>query len=146
MATDVELSRLADMTHALRPDWPARSVRTLLERRMRDRAYADLAVALAVIACDPTSETAARVEQPGPWWTATRANRPHDATFTPGPGDDPACQQPGHEHERAAACRACAGERLAGDQPDRELDDRTRRGLARPAPSAWRTTTREDQP
>ncbi len=81
--TDVEVSRLADAVAALRPDWPARSVRQLVAARLRDRAFADAAVALAVVACDPASETPARVLEPGPWWQATRANRPGSATPTP---------------------------------------------------------------
>lgn len=118
--TDVEVSRIADATAAARPDWSARSIRSIVAARLRDRAFADVLVALAVVAADPASETPARVLEPGPWWTATRANRPTDATFTPGPGADPACTQPGHEHERAANCRACRAEQLAAvvDEPD----------------------------
>lgn len=139
MATDVELSRLADMTHALRPDWPARSVRTLLERRLRDRAYADLAVALAVVACDPTSETAARLEQPGPWWQATRANRPGSSTYTPGPAGA-ACRRAGHEHEPADGCRCCRAEQLAGDE---HVSTVRRNARTVPVPAGWRDRAAE---
>jgi hypothetical protein len=111
--TDVEVSRIADATAAARPDWPARSIRALVAGRLRDRAYADVLVALAVVAADPASETPARVLEPGPWWQATRANRPADVTFTPGPGRDKPCPQPGHEHERAIACRCCRADQLA---------------------------------
>jgi hypothetical protein len=113
--TDTEVSRLADSVTGLRPDWPGRSVRAFIAAHLRDRTFADVAVALAVVAADPASETPARVLEPGPWWLATRANRPTDATFVPGPGDDPACRRPGHEHERQASCRLCRAEQLAGD-------------------------------
>lgn len=112
--TDLEASRIADAVAALRPDWPARSVRTLVAGRLRDRAYADVAVALTVVACDPASTTPARVLEVGPWWTATTANRPGAATYRPGPEGDP-CPRPGHEHERASSCRACRAEALAVD-------------------------------
>jgi len=112
--TDTEASRIADAIAAARPDWPARSLRQFVAARLRDRAFADVLVALAVVAADPASETPARVLEPGPWWLATRANRPTDATFVPGPGDEP-CNRPGHEHEPAKACRACRAEHLAGD-------------------------------
>lgn len=117
--TDTEASRIADAIAAVRPDWPARSLRQFVAARLRDRAFADVLVALAVVAADPASETPARVLEPGPWWLATRANRPTDATFVPGPGDDPACPLPGHEHERQAACRLCRAEHLAAvvDEP-----------------------------
>jgi hypothetical protein len=119
MASDTELTRLADMATALRPDWPARSVRAYLATKHRQRAFADLAVALAVVACDPASETPARLDEPsGPWWRLTRLNTAAVTTFTPGPGGDPPCRRPGHEHERLSACRACRAEALAGDEPD----------------------------
>lgn len=116
--TDVEASRIADAIAAARPDWPARSLRAFVAGNLRDRAFADVLVALAVVAADPASETPARVLEPGPWWTATKANRPSDSTWTPGPGSEPACTRPGHEHEIARACRACRAEALAGEQPD----------------------------
>lgn len=111
--TDTEASRIADAVERLRPDWPARSVRAFLVAKLRDRAFADVAVAITVVACDPASETPARVLEPGPWWMATRANRPGDATFTPGPGQDEPCRRPGHERERAAHCRWCRAEDVA---------------------------------
>jgi len=130
--TDTEVSRLADGVTGFRPDWPGRSVRAFIAAHLRDRTFADVAVALAVVAADPASETPARVLEPGPWWLATRANRPTDATFVPGPGADPACSRPGHEHERQAACRLCRAEQLAAEpaqQPARPV----------PAPADWRT-------
>ena len=117
MATPTELERLAGAVSKLRPDWTARSVRTYLETKHADRAFADLAVALVVVACDPTSTTPARIEQHGPWWVATRANVP-GRTYVPGPGDEEPCRRPGHEHEIARACRACRAEEVAADVDD----------------------------
>ena len=119
MATDNELSRLADMAATLRPEWPARSVRTILARDHRDRAYADLAVALAALATDPATKTPARLAEHGHWWLATRhlAGRSEVVEVGPGRGT-PRCDQPGHEHETAHACRACRAEAIA--RPDHE--------------------------
>ncbi len=137
--TDTEVSRLADSAAALRPDWPARSIRAYLSARMRDRAFADVAVALACVAADPASQTPARLDEAGPWWAATKANRPHDSTWTPGPGAAPACRRPGHERELASNCRACASEHLAAIEPAAPAPtvpapvDQLRAALRRPA-------------
>lgn len=128
--TDTECSRIADAIAAARPDWPARSLRQFVAARLRDRTFADVLVALAVVAADPASETPARVLEPGPWWTATRANRPTDATYRPGPDGTP-CRVAGHEHERATGCRLCRAEQLAGTDP-------TDPARPVPAPPGWR--------
>jgi hypothetical protein len=117
MATDAELTRLADAASGLRPDWPARSVRAYLARHHPSRSFADLAIALAVAAGDPRCQTPAVLDRPGAWWAATRFAVGAASTQSPGPDGDP-CGRPGHEHEPAASCRACAAERLADDAPD----------------------------
>ena len=106
--TDVEASRIADAVAALRPDWPARSVRALVAGRLRDRAFADVALALTAVAVDPASETPARVLEPGPWWTATRANRPGAATPVP---STPACPIHPEHPTGSKACPACTREK-----------------------------------
>lgn len=129
MPSDSELDRLAGMANALRPDWPVRSVRSLLARDHAARGYADLAVALAVIATDPATLTPARLAESGPWWHATiRATTV--AHVGPGRGTD-RCRQPGHEHESAHACRLCRAEQLTetpATQPAPPI----------PAPAGWR--------
>lgn len=93
---EVELARLAAMAHALRPEWPAQSVKTYLHA-FAGSAFRDVAVALAWVACDPTSATPARLAENGPWWQATRlpgmtANVPprQDPLLVPdAPEDDP---------------------------------------------------------
>jgi hypothetical protein len=114
MATDNELTRLADMTHALRPDWPSRSVRVLLAKHHRDKAYADLAVALAIVAADPKSRTPARVSESGRWWTAAQVAT---MDLTPGP-PHPDCIR--HAGEPAGRCGRCAAE-AAPDERRRVL-------------------------
>ena len=128
--SDTEVSRLADSIHAGRPDWNPRSLRAFIAAKMRGYAFADAFVALAVVAADPTSETPARVLEPGPWWTATRANRT-DTTYRPGPDGNP-CTVPGHEHERSDRCRLCRAEDLAGTET-------TAPARTVPAPADWRT-------
>lgn len=115
MLTDNELTRLADMAAALRPDWHARSVRAYLAKSAHARrAYADVALALCAVAVDPTATTPARLDQPGPWWRIHRALAFGEVPEV-GPGRDrPACHRPGHEHEPAGTCRWCRAEELAG--------------------------------
>lgn len=99
MAEDNELQRLAAMANALRPDWPVRSVLTALRTRHSTRAYADLAVALAWVAADPASKTPARLDEPGPWWTAVS---PAGTTLV---GRRMEC--PEHPGQRAGRCYEC---------------------------------------
>lgn len=76
MPTRNEIERLAAMTHALRLDWPVSSLITHLQQNHGERPYRDLAVALAWIATDPDTKTPARLQEAGPWWTATSAQAP----------------------------------------------------------------------
>jgi hypothetical protein len=69
-----EADRIAAAAHALRPDWPLASLRTLLARpEIATRARRDVAVALAWVACESATKTPARVLEAGPWWLATNA-------------------------------------------------------------------------
>lgn len=90
-----EAQRLASMAHALRPDWPYASVLTKLAD-FRTYAYRDVAVALAWIACDPATQTPARLHEAGPWWKATQATAtPHPVTrMCPDHPDHPALRCP----------------------------------------------------
>lgn len=124
MPSDTELSRLADMAHALRPDWHPRSVRAFLATSVRTRAYRDVAVALAAIACDSTTTTPGRLDESGPWWAAAVAAG-GTSTPLPGPGSSRRCDRPGHEHEPASTCRACRAELVAVDGPPEPVEGRT---------------------
>lgn len=110
-----ELDRLAAAMNLLRPEWPTRSIRTYLDRHAT-RPYADLLVAAAWICGDPKTTTPARLGEHGPWWVAAGLST---AKGTPivGPGKEPRCPHPGHEHELARACRACRAELLANTNP-----------------------------
>lgn len=77
MMLTTEIERLALMAHALRPDWPAKALRTFIGNQLTDHSYQDTAVAFAFIACDPKTETPARILAAGPWWNATRQNIEH---------------------------------------------------------------------
>lgn len=97
MPTRTEIEQLAAMGHALRPDWPTRSLVTHLARNHAERPYAHVAVALAWVATDPRTKTPARLAENGPWWAATRA------TSTPSTWQ--AC--PDHPGQPAGRCREC---------------------------------------
>ncbi|HTY35380.1 hypothetical protein [Mycobacterium sp.] len=121
MLTDNELTRLADMAAALRPDWHARSVRAYLAKSAHARrAYADVALALCAVAVDPKADTPARLDQHGPWWALHRALTGSDVPDV-GPGRGvQRCTKVGHEHEPATACRWCRSEAIA--IPDERYD------------------------
>ncbi len=108
MLTRNEIERLAAAANALRPDWPVRSLCTWLQNDHAARAYRDVAVALAWIACDPTSVTPKRMNEIGPWWTAAKAAGT-DATDL----HFKRCQEPGHSSYSATNCSACRSEKYA---------------------------------
>jgi len=64
---DHEIERIAAAFHALRPDWPASSLRTMLTKRAANMPRRDVCVMLAWIACEPASSTPARMFESGPW-------------------------------------------------------------------------------
>lgn len=65
-----EIERLAAAANALRPDWPAASLRTFIAKNLADRPRRDVAVALAWVACEANTAKPARVLEAGPWWRA----------------------------------------------------------------------------
>lgn len=140
MATNNEIQRLAGMANALRPDWPARSVASILQRDHGARAYQDLAIALAYVATDPATKTPARLAEAGPWWLATSST---PTVPEVGPGRAPRCTRDGHEHERASSCRLCASERLAPTPSVYRDDEPATASDRRPMP---RIPAREDTP
>lgn len=75
MLSQAETHRLAAAINALRPDWPLASLSTWIRTSLAERAYRDAAVALTWVACDPQSETPARVLEAGPWWRAAQAEQ-----------------------------------------------------------------------
>lgn len=69
-----EVERLAKAANGLRPDWPWNSLVTFIETHLVERAYRDVAVALAYIAADPETRTPKRVLEAGPWWQVGAAS------------------------------------------------------------------------
>jgi hypothetical protein len=66
-----ETTRIAAAFNQLRPDWPAKQIKTLLgHASLVDRPRRDVCVALAWIACESASATPYRVLESGPWWRA----------------------------------------------------------------------------
>jgi hypothetical protein len=124
MPSKSELERLAAAAHAMRPEWPARSVLTYLERDHATKAYRDLAVALAHVAADPTTVTPKRLSEPGPWWRLTTdTTEDHRAAR---------CPEPGHTSYLADNCGACRSEQLAlDDRQSTTQDALTRQGVPR---------------
>ena len=99
MPTDNQIERLAAMTNAIRPEWPIRSLVTLLTKHAA-RPYRDLAVALAWIATDAQTKTPARLAEAGPWWTAT--------SMTEGQGPTQSRMRcPDHPEQKAGSCAEC---------------------------------------
>ena len=114
MPEPAEIERLAGAVAMLRPEWPAGSVKRVIQARpdLANRPLRDLAHALIDVALDPASTTPARVCEPGPWWQL-RAHRGDTAPDIRAP-DCP--DHPGHP---ATACRPCTA-------------------AAVPAPPGWR--------
>src|SRR4051794_41915228 len=71
--TDNDLSRLADMAHALRPQWDPRSVRAWLASNLRNRAAGDVAVGFAVVAVRSQNKKPAVIASSRPWGGAAAA-------------------------------------------------------------------------
>lgn len=94
-----EIDRLAAAVHALRPDWPLRSVVTFVAREIGTYAYQDAAVMLAWVATDPDTKTPRRVMENGPWRHAIVDRR------TVQPVTSPECVD--HPGQKASTCTDC---------------------------------------
>jgi hypothetical protein len=108
MLNQTEIDRLAAAAHALRPDWPIRSLATFIERDHAARPYRDVAVALAWVAVDPKTVTPKRMNELGPWWTALAS------TENTSPTHFERCPETGHRSFPAHNCSACRADQLAG--------------------------------
>lgn len=116
MPNSNEIQRIAAAMAAIRPDWRQSSLVTFLTKNHAQRAYADLAIAAIVVALDPVTKTPELLNQHGPWWSAAYVAS-GQGTEPVGAGREPSCDQPGHEHELARACRACRSEAIAALPP-----------------------------
>ncbi|QCB93316.1 hypothetical protein [Cellulomonas shaoxiangyii] len=110
MLSRTEIERLAAAAHALRPDWPVRSLCTWLQTDHAARAYRDVAVALAYIATDAATQTPKRMNEMGPWWSAVKlaGSDATDHRFA-------RCDVIGHGSYAAWNCGACRAEQIAAD-------------------------------
>jgi len=124
MLTRTEAERLAAMGNALRPDWPVRSLMTLLAE-FRDRAYRDVAVAVAYIATDPQTTTPGRLRESGPWWRTTEEQR------TPPVGRATPCGV--HPAHPALGCPECKAIPVATPEQIAAARTRGRQIIARKA-------------
>ena len=117
MLDNNEITRLAAMGQALRPDWPARSLRTFIEKNLGDRAYGDVAVALAWVAARTKTDTPRLILEAGAWWKAA-AIEGGGTTMRP-PRKEEACATCGRrEHDHASE--------WIGDHPYTPLAQATR--------------------
>jgi hypothetical protein len=138
MMSEAEIARLAGMANHLRPDWPNASLYTFIARNLAARAYRDVAVALAYVACDTTTATPKRILEAGPWWQATQTS---SETYRP-PRKDEEC--PRHAGNYVDSCRGCAADQRVGDstapgeprKPDRSTQLAELRRLHREAAAA----------
>ena len=79
-----EIERIAKAINGLRPDWPWNSLVTFIGTHLSERAYRDVAVALAYVACEAETRTPKRVLESGPWWhigPASTATEPGIVTY-----------------------------------------------------------------
>ncbi|GMA26171.1 hypothetical protein GCM10025864_39300 [Luteimicrobium album] len=111
MLNETQIHRLAAAAHALRPGWPEKSLVTFLERHHANGAVRDVAIALVWVALDEKTVTPKRMNEAGPWWSATGAGD------SPSPLHFDRCPEPGHASFPANNCSACRAEQLENDQP-----------------------------
>lgn len=101
---EIEIQRLAGAIAAMRPDWPAVSLRTFIANHLATRAYGDVAVAFAWVASRTTTQTPRLILEAGPWWQATAVERPEHRYRHP-PRSSEACRD--HPGEYDTHCRIC---------------------------------------
>ena len=115
MLTENEIDRIAASVNALRPDWPAKSLRTLIADKLAHRTRRDVAVALTWVACESETKTPKRVLEAGPWWQGLG----QEVRVPRNPSEDEQCPARNskgaliHPGQFAASCSGCASERLA---------------------------------
>jgi hypothetical protein len=121
--TPIEAARISAAIAVIRPDWPERSIRTLLaDPPLSQRIFRDVLVALAYVAADPQTHTPGRILHAGPWWQIgnpepepTRAIRCPDCHAAHMPTEDHQCRRPSSrtaahtDRMRAALSAATAG-------------------------------------
>lgn len=110
---EYETERIAQAINVLRPDWPVRSLITLMgKEQLKHRPRRDVLVALCWVASESNSHTPARVLEAGPWWKATQADGDtgggHKHPMRAGDPDE--CRE--HRGQHRDHCSGCAADRL----------------------------------
>ena len=119
-----EAVRIGASLNALRPDWPAAQIVTLIEAKLATRAARDVHLALVYLAYDPATKSPYRVIEGGPWWQTTRPTGPATPTVREHPCPD-------HPQHRSWACPECASDFAPMPDSVRTLLDEVRK---RPRP------------
>ena len=107
---EYEAERIAQAINVLRPDWPVRSLITLMGReQLRHRPRRDVLVAFAWVAAETNTSNPGRVLEAGPWWKAVAADgstggHPHPLRA----GDPEECRT--HPGQHRDHCGPCASE------------------------------------
>lgn len=108
---DYEIEHIAAAINLLRPDWPTKSLITLMHRdELVRRPRRDVCVAFAWVACETNTANPGRVLEAGPWWRAAVADDDTSATTRVRPpkrGQD--C--PHHPGQWADRCGGCVADR-----------------------------------
>jgi len=107
MLTENEIDRITAAVSALRPDWPAKSLHTLIADKLAHRTRRDVAVALTWVACDSDTKSPGRVLENGPWWTGL--GQEQRVPRNPLPHEE--CGR--HPGQYRLSCSGCASEKLA---------------------------------
>ena len=120
---DYEIEKIAHAVNVLRPDWPVRSLITLMNRaELKNRPRRDVLVAFAWISSEPKTSNPGRVLEAGPWWKAAAIETPSSSVRYPPKAVDECATHPG---EWLDACRICAGPPAAdGDEKPRPNERR----------------------
>lgn len=130
MATQNQIQAIAAAMHALRNDWPARSLATFLEKHFADRPFADLAVAAVIVALDERTKTPQLLLEHGRWWEAAYVARGDGSTDTS--SNAPRCEKSGHGGYLAHNCGACKADTYAEAAKNAPRRDEKREGTPPP--------------
>ena len=122
---EYEAERIAQAINVLRPDWPVRSLITLMGReQLRHRPRRDVLVAFAWVAAETNTSNPGRVLEAGPWWKAVAVNgstggHPHPLRVN----DPDECRI--HAGQHRDHCSGCQADSLVGDSTPTPQRQRT---------------------
>ena len=122
---EYEAERIAQAINVLRPDWPVRSLITLMGReQLRHRPRRDVLVAFAWVAAETNTSNPGRVLEAGPWWKAVAADGSTGGHPHPLRASDPEeCRI--HAGQHRDHCSGCQADSLVGDSTPTPQRQRT---------------------